>query len=63
LIINVNHPQAGAIEETGFANYFRYCTYDALAEWRARRGDTIEPSRIRKLKDQLFRVQFELRTD
>jgi hypothetical protein len=63
VIINMNHPQIGAIEENGLANYFRYCTYDALAEWRARRVDTIEPSTIRKLKDQFLRVQFELNMD
>lgn len=63
VIINMNHPQVGAVEENGLANYFRYCTYDALAEWRARRVDTIEPSTIRKLKDQFLRVQFELNMD
>ena len=63
VVINMNHPQVGAIEENGLANYFRYCTYDALAEWRARRVDTIEPSTIRKLKDQFLRVQFELNMD
>lgn len=63
VIINMNHPQVGAIEENGLANYFRYCTYDAVAEWRARRVDTIEPSTIRKLKDQFLRVQFELNMD
>ena len=60
VIINMNHPQVGGIEENGLANYFRYCTYDALAEWRARRVDTVEPSTIRKLKDLFLRVQFEL---
>jgi hypothetical protein len=63
VIINMNHPQVGAIEENGLANYFRYCTYDALAEWRARRVDTVEPSTIRKLKDHFLRVQFELNMD
>jgi hypothetical protein len=63
VVINMNHPQVGSIEENGLANYFRYCTYDALAEWRARRVDTIEPSTIRKLKDQFLRVQFELDMD
>lgn len=63
VIINMNHPQVGVIEENGLANYFRYCTYDALAEWRARRVDTVEPSTIRKLKDQFLRVQFELNMD
>jgi hypothetical protein len=43
VIINVNHPQVGVIEETGLANYFRYCTYEALAEWRVGRVDTIDP--------------------
>ena len=34
--------------------------YDALAEWRARRQGTIEPSTIRKLKDAFLRVRFDL---
>jgi len=63
VIINMNHPQVGTIEENGLANYFRYCTYDAIAEWRARRMHTIEPSTIRKLKDDYLRVQFELNMD
>jgi Histidine kinase-, DNA gyrase B-, and HSP90-like ATPase len=60
VVINMNHPQVGSIEENGLLNYFRYCTYDALAEWRARRQGTIEPSTIRKLKDQFLRVQFDI---
>jgi hypothetical protein len=60
VVVNMNHPQVGTIEENGLLNYFRYCTYDALAEWRARRIGTIEPSTIRKLKDQLLRVQFDI---
>lgn len=60
VVINMNHPQVGTIEENGLLNYFRYCTYDALAEWRARRSDTIEPSTIRRLKDQFLRVQFDI---
>jgi hypothetical protein len=60
VVINMNHPQVGTIEENGLLNYFRYCTYDALAEWRARRQGTIEPSTIRKLKDSFLRVQFDI---
>jgi hypothetical protein len=63
VIINMNHPQVGTIEENGLTNYFRYCTYDAIAEWRARRVHTLEPSTIRKLKDDYLRVQFELNMD
>jgi hypothetical protein len=60
VVINMKHPQVGSIDENGLLDYFRFCTYDALAEWRARRQGTIEPSTIRKLKDSFLRVRFDL---
>jgi histidine kinase/DNA gyrase B/HSP90-like ATPase len=60
VVINMKHPQVGSIAENGLLDYFRFCTYDALAEWRARRQGTIEPSTIRKLKDSFLRVRFDL---
>jgi hypothetical protein len=60
VVINMKHPQVGSTPEDGLLDYFRFCTYDALAEWRARRQGTIEPSTIRKLKDSFLRVRFDL---
>jgi hypothetical protein len=61
VVINMNHPHLGTIDENGLLNYFRHCTYDALAEWRARnQAASIEPSTIRKLKDGFLRLQFDI---
>jgi len=61
VVINMNHPHLGTIDENGLLNYFRHCTYDALAEWRARNQvSSIEPSTIRKLKDGFLRLQFDI---
>jgi len=61
VIINMNHPHLGQIDENGLLNYFRHCTYDALAEWRARnQAQTIDPSTIRRLKDGLLRVSLDI---
>jgi hypothetical protein len=45
-------------------NYLRQCTYDAIAEWRARhKADDLDPDTIKLLKDDLMRLpsQIELR--
>jgi Histidine kinase-, DNA gyrase B-, and HSP90-like ATPase len=60
VVINMNHPQVSFTRAEDLVNYFRQCTYDALAEWRARRAATVEPSTIRRLKDGFLRVQFDL---
>jgi hypothetical protein len=61
VVINMNHPHVSTIDENGLLNYFRHCTYDALAEWRARnQAASIEPSTIRKLKDGFLRLQFDI---
>ena len=55
VIINMNHPHLADIDDNGLLNYFRHCTYDALAEWKARnQASSIDPTTIRRLKDQLF---------
>ena len=61
VVINMNHPHVQMIDENGLLNYFRHCTYDALAEWRARNQlASVEPSTIRKLKDQFLRLAFDI---
>ena len=64
VVINMQHPYLAEIDENGLLDYFRQCTYDALAEWKARNQATdIEPNTIRRLKDQLLRIgiQIEMR--
>jgi hypothetical protein len=61
VVINMNHPHVGTIDENGLLNYFRHCTYDALAEWRARNQlSTVDPSTIRRLKDSFLRLPFDI---
>ena len=61
VIINMNHPHVAEIDENGLLNYFRHCTYDALAEWKARnQASTVDPTTIRRLKDQLLRVSLDI---
>ena len=61
VVINMNHPHVATIDENGLLNYFRHCTYDALAEWRARNQlQSIDPSTIRRLKDGFLRVAFDI---
>lgn len=61
VIINMNHPHVSQIDENGLLNYLRHCTYDALAEWKARNlAQTIDPSTIRRLKDDLLRVFLDI---
>jgi hypothetical protein len=61
VVINMNHPHLNTIDENGLLNYFRHCTYDALAEWRARNQQaTIEPATIRKHKDLFLRLSFDI---
>lgn len=55
------HPHLSEIDDNGLYNYFKHCTYDALAEWKARnQASTIDPTTIRRLKDQLLRVSLEI---
>lgn len=59
--INMQHPHVASIDENGLLNYIKMCTYDALAEWRARiQLSTVEPSTIRKLKDEYLRLAFDI---
>jgi hypothetical protein len=61
VVINMNHPHVAEIDENGLLNYFRHCTYDALAEWRARnQAQTVDPGTIKRLKDDLLRLSFDI---
>ena len=61
VIINMNHPHLAQIDENGLLNYLRHCTYDALAEWKARnQAQTVDPGTIRRLKDGLLRVSLDI---
>lgn len=61
--INVNHPHWRQISgAAGVLNYFRDCTYDALAEWKARRAHQMTPETVKLFKDKFLRVGLELET-
>lgn len=61
VVINMNHPHLNTIDENGLLNYFRHCTYDALAEWRARNQlSSVDPGTIRRFKDSFLRVSFDI---
>lgn len=62
VIINFSHPHLQQIQGSeNLVNYFRHCTYDAIAEWQARRlRSATDPATIRRLKDRLLRVPYEI---
>jgi histidine kinase/DNA gyrase B/HSP90-like ATPase len=62
VVINRSHPHMNELDgDVGLRNYLRHCTYDAIAEWKARhRAGTIEPDTIRLLKDQLLRIRMQI---
>jgi hypothetical protein len=62
VIINIAHPHWKQVRgPEGALNYFRHCTYDAIAEWKARRKTSVlTPDTIRLIKDRLLRVSFEI---
>lgn len=62
VIINTQHPHWMQIRGSeGVLNYLRHCTYDGIAEWKARRkAGRIDPSTIKLLKDQLLRLSMEM---
>jgi len=61
--INVSHPHWRQITGAeGVLNYFRDCTYDALAEWKARRAHQLEPHTVKLFKDKFLRVGLSLET-
>jgi hypothetical protein len=62
IIINTAHPHWRQIKGSeGVLNYFRHCTYDAVAQWQARKKTaTIDPNTILLLKDQLLRIPLQM---
>jgi hypothetical protein len=62
VIINMNHPYLSQIRgSNGALNYYRECTFDAIAEHKARhKGQRTEPNTIKLLKDGLLRIPFEM---
>ncbi len=61
ILINMNHPHIQQIDGSGLLNYFRHCTYDAIAEWQANTmASTTDPGTIKRLKDQLLRLVFAI---
>jgi len=62
VIINFSHPHLQQIQGSeNLVNYFRHCTYDAIAEWQARRLHSgTDPATIRRLKDRLLRVPYQI---
>jgi hypothetical protein len=62
VIVNTAHPHWQGLEtEDSVLNYLRECTYDSIAEWKARRrSSTIEPDTIKLYKDRYLRVKFEI---
>ena len=62
VIINIQHPHWSQLQGSeGVLNYLRHCTYDAIAEWQARRQDAyLDPDTIKILKDRLLRLPLEI---
>lgn len=62
VIINIAHPyfeQLAGPEDV--LNYFRHCVYDAISEWKAsKKQSPIDPHTVKKIKDGLLRVKFEM---
>jgi hypothetical protein len=62
VVVNVEHPHFRQLKGAeGVLNYLRHCTFDAVAEWKARQQQSpLTPQTITILKDQLLRVPFEI---
>lgn len=62
VIINKDHPFFTQIEgASGVLNYARFCTYDALAEWKAAKlTGKIDLRVIKRIKDELLRLPLEI---
>ncbi len=58
VIVNTSHPHWSQLKGSeGVLNYLRHCTYDAIAEWQARRKiGRFDPDTIKILKDRLLQV-------
>jgi hypothetical protein len=62
VVINQRHPHFAELKGAeGVLNYLRHCTYDAVAEWQARRkAGNLDPETIKILKDRLLRIPLEM---
>lgn len=62
VIVNIEHPHWSQLKGSeGVLNYLRHCTYDAIAEWKARSQlGSIKPNTIKIFKDHLLRIPFEI---
>jgi hypothetical protein len=62
IVINMQHPHVQQIHGSeNLLNYLRHCTYDGVAEWQARnQASTTDPATIKRLKDRLLRVPFDM---
>src|SRR5205823_6062288 len=52
VVVNMVHPHiTQLVGSEGVLNYLRHCTYDAIAEWQARRQHAqLDPNTIKVLK-------------
>ena len=65
IIVNASHPHRNQLRgPDGVLNYLRHCTYDGIAEARARdrkeRTARVNPDTVKLIKDQLLRIPFEI---
>ena len=62
VIVNTLHPHWLQLKgSNGVLNYLRHCTYDAIAEWKARRkASRIDPDTIKLIKDKFLRLVLEI---
>jgi hypothetical protein len=65
IIVNASHPHWNQLKGAdGVLNYLRHCTYDGIAEAKARdkRANSvrINPNTVKLLKDHLLRIPFEI---
>ena len=62
IIVNIQHPHWKQLSGTeGVLNYLRHCTYDGIAEWKARRNKApLDPDTIKVLKDRMLRLSLEI---
>ena len=62
IIVNTQHPHWKLLSGSeGVLNYLRHCTYDGIAEWKARRNEAgLDPSTIKVLKDMMLRLPLEI---
>jgi hypothetical protein len=62
VIVNMNHPYIEELQgSSGMLDYLRHATYDAIAEWQARRRTSaIDPDTVKLLKDRLLRLPVDI---